>query len=872
MHQYSTTPPWHRAWTEEMIIEVNRRLQTMERVQAEVEARLHTAIATGFRDLLQQAPTLGSAPLSDPHSSNRSPAHAVLTSSLTLTAPGSLHAPNTSVSGQDQCTSPVSAIPFFQPTIATLPQPPISADVTFGSFGSTVPTTNVLPTVMLNSVTGGTNNVALPGRSNSRTDAPAGFLPTSSPGFYGGIEPACFKHAKMDFPRFNKEDLHRWIFKAEQFFECHGILETMKVADAAMNFEGKVIRWYRWLIDQHGRPDWRTLISAMAARFGPSAYVDYNQELSKIRQTGSIEDYQERFEEFSNMVREWPIEALIGTFVGGLKEEIRIEVQGMRPLNLHDCFAITRMVEEKQQRYQSLRRGAAGVRPHEAATTNSEIQPDWTNLTKPPNRPIIRRLTPEQIREKQRQNICFHCDQPWTPGHACRRFHMYQVEEEGEDAPTETIGEQRQDEGEFAQSPEISLHALSGHEVPQLMRVEGRLHGRKVSVLVDTGSTHNFICEKSARALGCEIDQQAAFDVVVGDGSTLKCKGRCTDEKLEIQGHGFSVQLYTLAMARADLVLGIHWLKGLGEVVLDFVNMRMHFTQPDGKRLTLSATPRQLVQETATSKMLRGAAASYVLLMTSTEGRREFSNVFSVPHGLPPSRAYDHHIELHPEANAVKRRPYRYNPTHRDSLTRLVQEMLEQGIIQPSRNPFASPALLVRKKVGNWRFCVDYHALNALTVKNRYPLPIMEDLLDELRGAALFSELDLRAGYHQIQIAPQDVPKTAFLTPDGHYEFRVMSFGLTNAPATFQSLMNDIFWPYLHRFVLVFFDDILVFSADEEVHLKHLRVVLSTLRQHSLHAKLSKCSFGMSEATYLGHVIGNGSVKMEEAKVLAVRN
>ncbi|KAF3782902.1 hypothetical protein EJ110_NYTH33444 [Nymphaea thermarum] len=171
---------------------------------------------------------------------------------------------------------------------------------------------------------------------------------------------------------------------------------------------------------------------------------------------------------------------------------------------------------------------------------------------------------------------------------------MYLVEEEGEDAHVETLGEREQEDREFAQSPEISLHALSGHEVLHLMLVEGRLQGRKVSVLVDTRSTHNFICEKSARALGCQIDQQPAFDVVVGDGSSLKCKGRCTDEKLEIRGHGFSVQLYTLAMARADLVLGIHWLKGLGEVVWDFVNMKMHFTQPDGRRLTLSATPRQL--------------------------------------------------------------------------------------------------------------------------------------------------------------------------------------------------------------------------------------------------------------------------------------
>ncbi|KAF3774837.1 hypothetical protein EJ110_NYTH52208 [Nymphaea thermarum] len=265
-----------------------------------------------------------------------------------------------------------------------------------------------------------------------------------------GTDPARFKPTKIDFPRFSVEDLRSWIFNDEQFFECHRILETMKVAHVAMNFDGKVIRWYRWLIAQHGLPCWRTLMTAMAAHFGPSAYVDYNQELSKIRQMGSIVDYQERFEELSNMVREWPMEALVGSFVWGFKDEIRIEGQGMRPLNLHDCFVIARMVDEKQQRYQSLGRRAAVVRPQGAAATSLEVPPDRANIGKPVNRPIIRRLTPRQIHEKRHQNVCFHYDQPWTPGHACRRLHMYLVEEEGDDAPVETLGERGQYEGELA--------------------------------------------------------------------------------------------------------------------------------------------------------------------------------------------------------------------------------------------------------------------------------------------------------------------------------------------------------------------------------------------------------------------------------------
>jgi hypothetical protein len=168
--------------------------------------------------------------------------------------------------------------------------------------------------------------------------------------------------------------------------------------------------------------------------------------------------------------------------------------------------------------------------------------------------------------------------------------------------------------------------------------------------------------------------------------------------------------------------------------------------------------------------------------------------------------------------------------------------------------------------------CVDYRSLNEVTIKNKYPLPRIDDLFDQLRGACVFSKIDLRSGYHQLKIRVSDIPKTAFTTRYGLYEYTVMSFGLTNAPAYFMYMMNKVFMEYLDKFVVVFIDDILIFSKTEEEHAEHLRLVLQKLREHKLYAKRSKCEFWLKEVSFLGHIVSNGGISVDPGKVRDVLN
>jgi hypothetical protein len=251
----------------------------------------------------------------------------------------------------------------------------------------------------------------------------------------------------------------------------------------------------------------------------------------------------------------------------------------------------------------------------------------------------------------------------------------------------------------------------------------------------------------------------------------------------------------------------------------------------------------------------------------------EFSDVLPDDFlGMPSDRDIEFIIELLPRTTLIAKRPYRMGVDGLEELKKQIKELQEKGFIRPSSSPWGAPVIFVDKKDGTQRMCVDYRSLNEVTIKNKYPLPRIDDLFDQLRGACVFSKIDLPSGYHQLKIRASDIPKTVFTTRYGLYEYTVMSFGLTNAPAYFMYLMNKVFMEFLDKFVVVFIDDILVFSKNKEEHTRHLRLVLKKLREHKLYAKRSKCEFWLKEVSFLGHVVSDGGIAVDPNKVQDVLN
>jgi hypothetical protein len=311
--------------------------------------------------------------------------------------------------------------------------------------------------------------------------------------------------------------------------------------------------------------------------------------------------------------------------------------------------------------------------------------------------------------------------------------------------------------------------------------------------LLDSGSTHNFVRGDVARHVGLHFSPCPGTGVIVANGDRVECRGLARDVSVRIADEFFSIDCYTIPLDKWDMVLGVAFLRQLGPILWDFDDLCMAFTK-EGRRVFWRGigSTRHDVQSTRRLHAVRSTEPALLDKLLDS-----FKDVFAEPEVLPPARACDHRIHLLPNTTPVAIRPYRYPQLQKDELESQCATMLQQGVIRHSTSAFSALVLLVKKHDGSWRFCVDYRALNKQIVKDKFPIPVVEELLDELQGARFFTKLDLRSGYHQVRMHESNIEKTTVRTHEGHFEFLVMPFGLTNAPAMFQSLMNMVLRPFL---------------------------------------------------------------------------
>ncbi|WVZ63880.1 hypothetical protein U9M48_013475 [Paspalum notatum var. saurae] len=610
--------------------------------------------------------------------------------------------------------------------------------------------------------------------------------------------------------------------------------------------------WYVQVQTDEGTPSWHRFKELLHLRYGPPLRFAPLAELAECRHTSTVAEYQDRFQAL--LPRAGPLreEERVQLFTGGLQPPLSIDVRIQNPQSLAAAMRLARQFELREQ--------YAAAAPRAAPRPLLAAPPPRLALPAPPQGATsvtvegrqIRRLSQVEQEDRRKRGLCYNCDEKYTRGHnrVCQRLFLLECVEADDDDDAPAAEEEAGAEDTLV----FSLQAPTGVSPAATMQLRVALGSASLVALLDSGSTHNFISEAAASRSGLPLQPRPRLTAMVANGERVRCVGVLRDAPLRVDGDSFPADLYVMPLAGYDVVLGTRWLSALGSIVWDFNQRRMSF-QRNGRTTCWSGVA------VPSAPGLGAMVASDSLRAVGLLLRR-----------LPPRRAHDHHITLKAGAQPVAVRPYRYPAAHKDELERQCAAMIEQGIVCRSDSPFSSPVLLVKKPDGSWRFCVDYRALNALTVKDAFPIPVVNELLDELHGARFFTKLDLRSGYHQVRMRPADVHKTAFRTHDGLYEFLVTAFGLCNTPMTFQALMNDVLHRFLRRFVLVFFYDILLYSKTWADHLRHVWAVLSELRHHQLYVKRTKCAFGTASVSYLGHVISEAGVTIDLAKVQAIHD
>ena len=419
--------------------------------------------------------------------------------------------------------------------------------------------------------------------------------------------------------------------------------------------------------------------------------------------------------------------------------------------------------------------------------------------------------------------------------------------------------------------------------------METIINGKPLQAMLDTGADTVYMAKELADEVGLSYTKEKGYVKGV-NAKSLPIEGVARGALVQIGQWKGKADITVAPLDDKKFYLGIDFLDTVKAFLVPYANTMciMETGKPCVVPVKREINEQNMISALQLSKGVKKNEPTYLATLKLDEEAKkvqapkivhkvleEFKDIMpaELPKKLPPRREVDHTIELEPGAKPLAFAPYRMAPPELEELRRQLKELLDVGYIRPSKSPYGAPVLFQRKHDGSLRLCIDYRALNKITIKNKYPIPRIDDLFDQLGDARYFSKLDLRSGYYQVRIAEGDEPKTACVTRYGSYEFLVMPFGLTNAPATFCTLMNKVLAPYLDRFVVVYLDDIVIYSKSLKEHVGHLREVFQTLRDNQLYVKKEKCSFAQEEVPFLGHIVSKAILEWDPpTKVTQLRS
>ncbi|KAL0553899.1 hypothetical protein IC582_007803 [Cucumis melo] len=688
-----------------------------------------------------------------------------------------------------------------------------------------------------------------------------------------------------------------WLSSLETIFRYMKCPEDQKVQCAVFMLTDRGTAWWetteRMLGGDVSQITWQQFKESFYAKFFSASLRDAKrQEFLNLEQGDmTVEQYDAEFDMLSRFAPEMIATeaARADKFVRGLRLDIQGLVRAFRPATHADALrlAVDLSLQEMANSSKTAGRGSTSGQKRKA---EQQPVPVPQRNFRPGGEFRSFQQKPFEAGEAARgKPLCTTCGKHHLGRCLFGTRTCFKCRQEGHTAdkcPLRLTGiAQNQGAGAPHQGRVFATNRTEAEKAGTVVTGTLPVLGHYALVLFDSGSSHSFISSAFVSHARLEVEPlHQILSVSTLSGECMLSKEKVKACQIEIAGHVIEVTLIVLDMLDFDVILGMDWLAA-NHASIDCSRKEVTFNPPSMASFKFkgggSKSLPQVISAIRASKLLSqgtwGILASVVdtreadVSLSSEPVVRDYPDVFpeELP-GLPPHREVEFAIELEPGTVPISRAPYRMAPAELKELKVQLQELLDKGFIRPSVSPWGAPVLFVKKKDESMRLCIDYRELNKVTVKNRYPLPRIDDLFDQLQGATVFSKIDLRSGYHQLRIKDEDVPKTAFRSRYGHYEFIVMSFGLTNAPAVFMDLMNRVFREFLDTFVIVFIDDILIYSKTEAEHEEHLRMVLKTLRDNKLYAKFSKCEFWLKQVSFLGHVVSKDGVSVDPAKIEAV--